>query len=108
MPEYAEWLIAHLPAVAVGTVKKVATPPFTRPLDLREFVRCSGRNHDVSSLHRAATGETDDEAGVDCDNLIRRLDAVVGRLFGAGGKGAGSVASRSGEEAMRTVSSSGC
>jgi hypothetical protein len=80
--EDTERLIAHLPAVAVGAMKEVASPTLPDSRNLRQFVRRARGDQEPSRLQRPASCKTDCEAGLDRDDGAReQLDAVGGRLF---------------------------
>src|SRR3954469_9361147 len=68
--------------MAVGTVEKVTSPPFSHAGNLGKLVRCSGREKEPPCMDCLAALESDRECGFDRDDLIRdELDAVAARLL---------------------------
>jgi hypothetical protein len=79
--EYREGLLAYLPPVAVRAVQEVATPPFADPGDVRQLVADTSRNQESPSRQHPAVGETNDEPGLDPqDVILDQLHAVAGDL----------------------------
>src|SRR3954452_19527501 len=73
--------VAHFPAMTVGTVEKVQSPPFSYAGYLGKLVRCSGREEEAPCLDGLTAVEPDRESGLDRVNLVcDEFDAVAAGL----------------------------
>jgi hypothetical protein len=85
--EHGERLVAHLPAVAVRTVQKIAAPPLACSGDVGELVADARRDQDAACRQHVASAQPNREAGLDRDDLVLDdLDAVVPDFISSGGE----------------------
>jgi hypothetical protein len=68
-------------------VQEVSAPPLGDPGNVRHFVADSSRHQDPPSGHCSATGQSDDEPGLDAQHLVvDQLHAVAGDLVASFGQ----------------------
>src|SRR3954452_179162 len=83
--EHSKRLVAHLPAMAIGTMQEVTTPPLTRTPDVRQQIAGTRREKQPARAQRTAAGQLKHEAFRSRDDpIVEKLDAVAPQLRATG------------------------